>query len=208
VAATLTRPALRARYERRQQAVVQIAARVFADRGYEAASMVDLSEATGLTSGGLYHYIGSKENLLLQILHELMDPWYDMAIEIEQRTDLAPQDRFRHLLREWIAYIERYQDHMIVFGQQRHIIDRDSQWDEIRHSRDRFEQVLARMVEELAPSKKGKRNDRRRVELLALLGMVNYTPQWFRSGGRVTAKQVADTYCDMFFAALGIAPAV
>ena len=37
----------------------------------------------------------------------------------------------------------------------------------------------------------------RRLALLALLGMVNYTPQWFRPGGRLNATEIADGYCDL-----------
>ena len=204
MAASPTRPALRERYERRQQDVIETSARVFADRGYQATSMVDLSEATGLTSGGLYHYIGSKEKLLFRILQELMDPWYEMALEIEKRQDLTPSQRFRLLMREWIAYIERYHPHMIVFGQERHVVERDPRWDEIRQSRDKFEQILWRMLDEVAPPPKGTRDDERRLLMLALLGMVNYTPQWYRPGGRFNAKRIADAYTDMVFARLGV----
>ncbi len=205
MAAVPNRPVLRERYERRQQEVIEVSARVFADRGYQATSMVDLSEATGLTSGGLYHYIGSKEKLLFRILLELMEPWYEIALGIEQREDLTPKERFRLLLREWISYIERFHHHMIVFGQERHVIERDPNWDEVRKSRDAFEELLWRMLDEVAPpAKKGKRDDARRLQMLALLGMVNYTPQWYRPEGRFTPIQIADAYCDMFFAALGV----
>jgi len=37
----------------------------------------------------------------------------------------------------------------------------------------------------------------RGLTLLALLGMVNYTPQWLRPRGRLTAEQIADGYCDL-----------
>ena len=36
-----------------------------------------------------------------------------------------------------------------------------------------------------------------RITLFALLGMVNHTATWFRPGGRLTAEQIADGYCDM-----------
>jgi hypothetical protein len=41
----------------------------------------------------------------------------------------------------------------------------------------------------------------RRLSLLALLGMVNYTPQWVRPGGRLTAAEIADGYCAMALSA-------
>jgi AcrR family transcriptional regulator len=49
VSAPPTRPVLRARYDRKRQDVVNSAAEVFAERGFLATTMEDLSEATGAT---------------------------------------------------------------------------------------------------------------------------------------------------------------
>ena len=43
------------------------AARIFCDKGYEGASMRDLSRACGMSLAGLYHYFSSKEELLYLI---------------------------------------------------------------------------------------------------------------------------------------------
>src|SRR4051812_39748723 len=67
-----TTPALRRRYDRRRREVVATAAALFARHGFQATTMDELSEATGLGSGGLYHYIGSKQKLLFEIFAELM----------------------------------------------------------------------------------------------------------------------------------------
>ena len=91
MAAVPNRPVLRERYERRQQEVIEVSARVFADRGYQATGMVDLCEATGLTSGGLYHYIGKQGQAAPADPPELTEPWYEIALEIEQRDDLTPK---------------------------------------------------------------------------------------------------------------------
>jgi AcrR family transcriptional regulator len=44
------------------------ARRVFAERGYQGASLDLVSERAGCTKGALYHYFGSKEGLLLELL--------------------------------------------------------------------------------------------------------------------------------------------
>ena len=46
----------------------------------------------------------------------------------------------------------------------------------------------------------------RRLALLALLGMVNYTPTWFRPGGRLRARQIADGYTDLLLDAYQAQP--
>ena len=39
--------------------------------------------------------------------------------------------------------------------------------------------------------------DDRGLTLLALLGMVNYTPPWLRPHGRLSAEEIADGYCEL-----------
>jgi AcrR family transcriptional regulator len=182
-----TRPALRERYERRRQALLRAAAREFAQRGYQATSMGDLSEASGLAAGGLYHYIGSKEELLFAILAQLMDPLLEDARAIEASG--APADeQLRELLRVWLAHIERHHDHMLVFTQERRVLERDERWKQVRESRQAFEEVLGRMVAAAVPQ------GDTRLRVLALLGMVNHTAQWFRPDGRLSSTEIADGY--------------
>ena len=187
-----TRPALRARYERRRQEVLRVAAREFAQRGYHATSMDELSAATGLAAGGLYHYIGSKEQLLFAILAQLMDPLLARAREIEGGD--AP-GRLRELLRVWLEHIEAHHDHMLVFTQERRVLERDERWKQVRESRHAFEDILSHLVAAAAPE------GDTRLRVLALLGMVNHTASWYRPGGRLTSLDIADGYWEILFGA-------
>jgi len=198
-AAPPTRPALRARYDRKQQEVVATAARLFAERGYHATSMQDLTEATGLAAGGLYHYIGSKEQLLIRICDELLEPLLERAREIVARE--APATEHLHeLLRAWLAHVATHRDHMLVFAQERHVIEREPQWREVRRQRKAFERilddVLARGEQDgtMAFADRG-------LTLLALLGMVNHTATWLKPRGRLSAEQIADGWCDLLLKA-------
>jgi AcrR family transcriptional regulator len=194
-----TRPVLRERWDRRQQEVVAVAARLFAERGYQATSMSDLTQATGLASGGLYHYIGSKEQLLVRICDELVEPLLVLAREIVARA-APPEQHLRELLRAWLAQIESHRDHMLVFAQERHAIERDPQWRKVRRQRKAFEQILDDVLVRGAVAGTMVFADRG-LALRALLGMVNYTPVWLRPRGRLSAEQIADGWCDMILRA-------
>jgi TetR/AcrR family transcriptional regulator, cholesterol catabolism regulator len=186
-----TRPALRERYDRRSDEVVSAAARLFAERGFHATSMADLVDATGLTAGGLYHYIGSKDELLVRICEQLMDPLLERVGAIVA-SDLAAEDQLRAIVREWTAHVEAYRHHMRVFTQERHVLERGAQWREVRRQRKAFEELLAAVLGRVdLPT--GDPD----LALRALLGMVNHTAQWFRPRGRLTAEQVADGYVDL-----------
>jgi AcrR family transcriptional regulator len=189
------RPALRERYDRRRSEVIDTAARLFAERGYEATSIAELTDATGLAAGGIYHYIERKDDLLIAICDELLEPLLARANEIVAAAAPAA-DHLRLLLRAWLEHIETHRDHMIVFARERQTIESEPQWRQVRAQRRAFEQILDDVL--AAGEREGTMSfPDRPLALLALLGMVNYTPQWLRPRGRLSATEIADGYCDM-----------
>jgi len=187
-----TRPALRERYDRRRAEVVLGAARVFAERGYDQTSVPELAEALGLAAGSLYHYVPSKEELLRAICDQLMDPLLEQA-EALLAEPREPDEQLRALVRLWVEHVVAHRDHMLVFQQERHLIERGAAWRGVRASRKAFERLAedALMRAEAGPSHPGADP---RLALSALLGMVNHTAQWYRPRGRLGAIEIADGY--------------
>lgn len=188
------RPALGERYDRRQADVVEAAAAVFAEHGYERTSVAELAERLGLATGALYHYFPGKEQLLIRICDQLMSPLLAAAEEVLEAR--APAERqLRELVRLWVSHVTGHRDHLLVFQQVRHLVDHGEQWSEIRADRKRFERLLAGALEQVL-----ERGDRD-LALYALLGMVNHTVQWFRPRGALAPEQIADGYVDLILGA-------
>jgi TetR/AcrR family transcriptional regulator, cholesterol catabolism regulator len=196
-----TRPALRERYERRRGELIEVAAKVFAQRGYHETTIEDLIEASGMTRGGLYHYTQSKRDLLLAVIDELMKPLLSQARQLMSESQ-PPEVHLRQLLRLWLAHVASHRDHMIVFGQERQTLSHGPGWSEVRRARKRFERMLAEVLD------RGRREGAFQIEdprlaMLMLLGAVNHTPQWFTAKGRLSPEQIADLYCDMLLEGIG-----
>jgi AcrR family transcriptional regulator len=189
-----TRPALQQRYDRRRQEMIFAAARAFADRGYDQTTMQDLASSLGLATGALYHYFGSKEHLLICICDELTEPLLTRARELVL-DDASPRDSLRSLVRLWVANVIEHRDHMRVFQQERHTIESGSQWRGIRESRKAFERLMEHALEEAGATGPGRMSTR--LALVALLGMVNHTAQWYRPRGRFSAEEIADGYLSL-----------
>lgn len=181
---------------------MEAAARLFAERGYHATTMQDLTETTGLTAGGLYHYIGSKEQLLIAICDALMEPLLSRADALAL-DELDAEAALRALVGAWVEHVAGHRLHMIVFLQERHVIEREPQWRHVAGSRKRFERLLEQTLQRVEDEGAATFADRR-LTTFALLGMVNHLPQWYRPRGRLTVEQIADGFCDM---ALTDAPA-
>lgn len=196
-----TRPALRERYERRRRDVVEVAAKVFAQRGYHETTIEDLIAAGGMTRGGLYHYTEGKRELLLAVIDELMRPLLAQAREL-MRQPQPPEVHLRQLLQLWLAHVASHRNHMIVFSQERQTLSHGPGWSDVRKARRRFERMLAEVID------RGRQEGRFQMEdpqlaMLMLLGAVNYTPQWFAAKGRLSPQQIADLYCDMLLQGIG-----
>ena len=191
------RPALGERYDRRQADVVEAAAAVFAEHGYERTSVAELAERLGLATGALYHYFSGKEQLLIRICDQLMSPLLAASEEVLD-AETGAERRLRELVRLWVAHVTRHRDHLLVFQQVRHLVDHGGQWKEVRDDRKSFERLLAGALERaLGPG----RDSDRDLALYALLGMVNHTVQWFRPRGPLSAEQIADGYVDLVLGA-------
>lgn len=190
------RPPGSTRFAERQREVVAAAASAIARRGYHATTIDDLVEATGLTRGGLYHYIGSKHTLLLQIHQRFIDPLLAEAEEIEA-AGLAPDATLERLAVALMETIARYRDEVTVFLHEWRTVEDDPGWEDVRAARRRFEDVIARVLERgvaegvmVVPNV--------RLAVLGFLGMFNYSYQWLRAGGRATPREIAESFVAIF----------
>jgi len=193
------RTALRERYDRRQAQVVLDAARIFALHGYDQTSVPQLAEELGLAAGSLYHYFGSKEELLIAICDQLMDPLLGEARTIAKSED-EPTTQLQALVRLWVAHVIERRNHMLVFQQERHVIDHGDQWRQVRDRRKEFERLVESVLERVHGDGQARLADAR-LTLAALLGMVNHTAQWYRPRGRLSAAEIADGYVALVVAA-------
>jgi len=185
------------RYELRRSELVEAAAGVFADRGYDSTPMSELATQIGLAAGGIYHYFASKEQLLIAICDQLVDPLLARARELVAE-DQPPEEQLRSLVGVWVHHVVIHRDHMLVFQQERHAIEHGAQWRGVRRARKDYERLVEDVLARAAPKLD------RRIALSALLGMVNHTAQWFDEHGRLDSSVVADGYVDLL---LGAAPA-
>lgn len=192
------RTALRERYDRRQAQVVLDAARVFARQGYDQTSVPQLADELGLAAGSLYHYFGSKEQLLIAICDQLMDPLLDEARAITAGND-DPEQQLHAIVHLWVTHVIERRNHMLVFQQERHVIDHGDQWRQVRDRRKEFERLVESVLERVHRDGETRLADAR-LSLAALLGMVNHTAQWYRPRGRLSAAEIADGYVELIVA--------
>ncbi|MBB5576100.1 MULTISPECIES: TetR/AcrR family transcriptional regulator [Rhizobium] len=88
--------------EENRAKLIAAARKAFADKGYSAASMDELTGEVGLTRGALYHNFGDKRGLLAAVVDQIDSEMASQAQEIGARAG----DDWKGLLAEGAAYIE------------------------------------------------------------------------------------------------------
>lgn len=88
--------------EENRAKLIGAARKAFAEKGYSAASMDDLTAGVGLTRGALYHNFGDKRGLLAAVVDQIDSEMALRAQEIGARAE----DDWKGLLAEGAAYIE------------------------------------------------------------------------------------------------------
>lgn len=189
------RPALRARYERRRSALISLAAELFAERGYAATSMADVAQASDMTAGALYHYFPGKDDLLISIGEDLMDPLIELVEEVMAGVD-EPADQLREFLRAWLLHYQVHRYHVRVVLQERLTFERELNSSVVRDKSKAFEDLLDSVL------KAGEDDgtlvfDDRDLARSAVIGTVDHTPLWHSLANPSAAVKVADGYCDL-----------
>lgn len=185
----------RSNWQARRDEIIDTSARVFARRGYHATSMTELCAANGLGKGALYHYIGSKEELLVAIHDRVMDEVMLGADRVAQAGG-TPSEQLARLGEELLDVIHRYPDHVWVFLHEFPALTGERA-ERFRRRRREYERRVEDVLRAGVAAGEFRDIDPW-VTARAWLGMHNYTYLWLRPGGRLSARDVAKPFAEIF----------
>jgi TetR/AcrR family transcriptional regulator, cholesterol catabolism regulator len=176
----------------------QISAELFASRGYNAVGIAEIGDAVGLARGALYYHIGSKEDLLYDIviryITDLVDAGHRILAEVQD-----PPTRIRSLSRHLIRTIATHLSELTVCfreinaltGERHRVVSElHSQYQAI------WSQVITNGAE------KGIFRRLPPVALKGILGMYFYSFLWLKPDGRNGPDEIADIFSDLVFRAV------
>jgi AcrR family transcriptional regulator len=174
---------------------VDTSARVFARRGYHATGIAELCIANDLGKGALYHYIGSKEELLAAIHDRVMDEVMSSADRVDKAGG-SPPEQLAMLGDELLDIIARYPDHVWVFLHEFPALTGERA-EQFRVRRRDYERRVEAVLRAGVDSGEFREIDPR-LTALAWLGMHNYTYLWLKASGPLSARDVSDSFADIF----------
>lgn len=187
--------AAKPRDERKLRHILRHAAQVFAEKGYEGASIRDISRATGVSLSGLYYYFESKQKLLYLIQYHTFTR---ILQRLEQRLAGAtdPMERLRILVLNHLDYFLRHPVEMKVLSHEDEALEGQYR-KEVAEIKRRYYSIAAGIFEELRRAKHvGRVNPR--IAVLSLFGMMNWIYTWHNPKVDPQAERLAETITGIF----------
>ena len=176
--------------------VFEIAAAVFHRKGYDNTSMSDVASAAGLTKAGLYHHIASKESLLYTVLDYGLDLTEAYVIKpLENISD--PLERLRTMIDLHLRLVleERNLEVTGLLHECKTLSPPDRA--RINCRKKEYVRMASGIIADVV-QKYNVKGVNPKLAAYALLGMLNWTYQWYKAAGSNTREEIVETFQHIF----------
>jgi AcrR family transcriptional regulator len=190
-------PRRRGRPGKDLESVLQAAVEVFIERGYDGASMEDLSKRLGIAKSAIYHHVSGKEELLRMALDRALDGWSEAA-QRARELDAPAIERLELLVRGTVAVLESRLPYVILLLRVRGNTDVERAALARRRS---FDKLVASLVEEAERDGDVLADVDPNVTARLMFGMINSVVEWYRPEA---APPLADAVCAIAFDGLRV----
>lgn len=188
----------------REQQIVDAAAHVFYEKGYEAASIQDVADAVGILKGSLYYYIDSKEDLLFQILRDAhresmrhLSAWQEVEGDALTKLRAFVEGHVLAIIENDVKIGVFFQDFRSLGAERRAAIVAD---------RDVYSALVRDLILQGQEESTIDGDVDPSLASMGLLGMLNWTHQWYRpeAEGGVTPPELAAFFADFALSGLAV----
>jgi AcrR family transcriptional regulator len=177
------------------QLLLRHAAQVFSEKGYEGASIRDISRSSGVSLAGMYYYIESKQKLLYLIQ---ICTFKTILRRLEKRLAGVddPVEQLRILIHNHLDYFLRHPAEMKVLSLEGEALEGEYRKEVLEIKRRYYENALG-IFEAMRKGGVARRLNPR-VAVLSLFGMMNWIHTWHRPQIDPQADALAETMAGMF----------
>jgi AcrR family transcriptional regulator len=187
----------------RTQQIIDAAARIFREKGYDGATLRDIANEAGLLPGSLYYHIRSKEELLRLIVEQ---PIRDLHAHLEEivTSEASPAEKLAQALAAQLRAFDLHYPYLFVHIH--NVLRVDTMHPDMQKRAKRYEefwqQILSQGVQigEFPPDLDVK------VAAFAIIGMCNWMYRWYRRDGRLSIEEIIQQFSRLVLAGLGRQP--
>ncbi|GEM_PF-1485076 len=165
-----------ARFDEKLVHLLTCAARVFAEQGFEKASIRQVAQEAGFSLAGLYHYVDSKEELLFTI------QFYTFGVLVEELENIlnspaTAQDHLAEMVRAHVRYLVEHLPELKVCTTELESLH-GAYYGRVLKRRQRYFGLTRGILDRLRKQDHGSRVESGLASLY-LFGMLNWIVMWF-----------------------------
>ncbi|MCR6490590.1 TetR/AcrR family transcriptional regulator [Amycolatopsis sp. OK19-0408] len=180
------------------ESLLQVAVKLFNERGYDGTSMEDLSRKLGITKSAIYHHVPSKEELLRLSVDRALDGLFEVAASTD-RLDGRAIDRLEHLVRGSVLVLADRLPFVTLLLRVRG----NTKVERAALTRRReFDRLVTDLVKQAEAEGDIRPDVDPAVIARLIFGMVNSLIEWYKPRRGSSATEVADAVCKVAFEGL------
>ncbi|WP_436376766.1 TetR/AcrR family transcriptional regulator [Cytobacillus sp. BC1816] len=186
-----------------KEKITEKSIRLFDQKGFSETSIQDIVDSIGVTKGTFYYYFSSKEELLMDIHLRYIDDMLANQHEILADASKSCKDKLFAIVQMLLRNIKTQGASAKVFFREMRNLS-DESLSEIIPKRDEFRLNIEKLIED------GKQNGEFRTNLnspiiaFGILGVTNWSYQWFNPDGSISDQEVAEIFTEMILKGIEI----
>jgi len=188
----------------RKEEILDVAAAMFAEHGFDAVSLTDIADAVGLSKATLYHYFSRKEEILGTIVVSTIR---DLNAYIEQAIARAttPEARLIAFLEAQADFFELHQHRFQVLVTRFSNLTEPKLRDQAVEWRVNYENTIKGIIRD-GVNAGVFHTDRLNSVVRAVLASVYWLARWYRPDGPQRARDIARAYADVVLYGVSVKP--
>jgi AcrR family transcriptional regulator len=192
-AAKTTAPRGRSPTSRRElvtNEILEHAARLFAERGYDGTSLQDVADAVGVSRPALYYYFSSKEEILAALVRETSGKTAAVLKAVRTRKDLDAEGKLRALARTLVLHRVEAPGRFRMLDRTEASMPPEIAKEHLSARREVLAEIVGLVHEGISTGQFRPMDER--IAALSVLGMCNWVAWWYRPGPDRPPQPIAD----------------
>jgi len=172
--------------------ILNTAAKLIAQKGYGATSFQEIADIVKLHKSSLFHYFGSKEELLLKILEKpILEASTNLGIIVRDR-ELEPEEKLRKAIDNHLKTLTEHLHTVNIFLNEIRNLSKKNRSVYMKQ-RKSYEEEFTRIIRTMKSKGHFKGLDPK-IVTLGLLGMLNWTVKWYRKNGALNLPEISNVF--------------
>lgn len=182
----------------RRAALVDIAADLFAQRGFRSTTVREIADAAGVLSGSLYHHFDSKESIIDELLSSYTDELLSQYRSIVSQGG-SNREVLTNLVRAAFSSFTRHRAAITVFQNERQYLAQFPRFSYLVKTEQTVQRIYTKVLRDGRETGEFRADLDPKLTYRFVRDAIWVSVRWYRPGGRLATDQLADEYLRLLF---------